>query len=332
MSISNNKNSTQKYQTILSGLTTFQHNYAAQISTFIALCILCAVLGLLTPHFLTADNLISVLMQSTLVLILAVAETFIIISGGIDLSVGAIVAFSSACMGALVVNLGIDPLSGILLALLIGLVTGYIQGLLIAKLNMPPFIVTLGTMTIWRGAAMQFTNGQNIYGLPDALTWLGQANIGPLPAAVILTVIIYIIGWFLLSHTKFGVSIYAIGGNQNAARLSGININRVKILIYTLGGFLSAIAGIIVSGRMNGTSALVANGYELDAIAAVAIGGASMAGGVGNIWGTLIGAIMMQVIRNGMNLLNISPYYQMVVLGAVIVAAVALDCIRRREK
>lgn len=317
---------------LLTKMKQFQQAYEGQINTVIALLILCVILSFLSESFLSVDNLITVILQSTLVSILAIAETFIIITGGIDLSVGAIVALSSAFMGELVVHGHVPPLLGLAIALLIGIIVGLIHGILITKANIPPFIVTLGTMTVWRGIALQFTNGQNIYDLPEQLIWIGQANIGPVPVAVLLTILLYFMAWFILTQTKLGLHIYAIGGNQQAARLSGINIDKTKIIVYTLGGFLCAIAAIVISGRMNATSGNTAAGYELDAIASVVIGGTSFAGGEGVVWGSLIGALMMQIIRNGMNLLNVSAFYQMVVIGAVIIIAVGGDSIRRKVK
>jgi ribose transport system permease protein len=312
----------------------FYFSYATQFNTFLALIGLGAILTFLVPdfRFLTSDNLISVLLQSSINSIIAIAETFIIITGGIDLAVGATVALTSSMMGALVVNYGINPFLGIVAAIAIGLLTGYIHGLLITKINIPAFIVTLGTMTIWRGVALQFMNGTNIFGLPAALNWFGQAYVGIIPVAVIFAVFLYFCAWFVLGRTKLGLYVYAIGGNETASRLSGININRTKIVVYTIGGFLCAIAGILVAGRINAASPNTGVGYELDAIAAVVIGGTSLAGGQGVIWGTLIGAVMMGVIRNGLNMLNVSPYFQMIVIGLVIITAVGFDCFRRRVK
>ena len=329
---SNERIETKVSLPIVTRLKQFQHTYEAQINTVIALFILCVILSFLSDSFLSVDNLITVILQSTLVSTLAIAETFIIITGGIDLSVGAVVALSSAFMGELVVHGHVNPFLGLGIALLIGIMAGFIHSILITKANIPPFIVTLGTMTVWRGIALQFTNGQNIYDLPPQLTWLGQGSIGPIPVAVLLTILLYFIAWFILTRTKLGLHIYAIGGNQQAARLSGINLDKTKMVVYTLGGLLCAIAAIVISGRMNATSGNTAAGYELDAIAAVVIGGTSLMGGEGVVWGSLIGAVMMQIIRNGMNLLNVSAFYQMVVIGAVIIIAVGGDTIRRKLK
>lgn len=304
------------------------HVYGTQISTLFALFVLCIVLSNLSDSFLKVGNLLTVLLQSSINSVIAVGMTFIIISGGIDLSVGAIAALSTAVMGELVVNRGVDPVLGLLIALGIGILVGCLQGSIIAFINIPPFIVTLGGMTIWRGVALEFVKGQNLYGLPDTLTWLGSSSIGIVPTAVIAAILLYFIAWYILKRTKFGLYTYAVGGNEDATRLSGINIKRTKILIYSFAGLLCGVAGIMIAGRMNGTSAIVGQGYELDAIAAVAIGGTAMSGGKGNIWGTLIGAVMMGVIRNGLNLLSVSPYFQMIIIGVVIVTAVSVDALR----
>lgn len=313
-------------------LNTFIHNNSSQLTAGIGLVIMIIVLGIVSDNFFSSKNLINICLQASVIGVLAICETFVIISGGIDLSVGAIVALSSAMMGEFVVNRGLPSAAGILLCLLIGCACGMINGLLISLLDMPPFVVTLGTMTIFRGLAYEWTGAQAIYGLPEGINFLGQQYIGIIPLAVIAVFLLYLISWFLFKHTKFGLYTYSIGGNVIASRLSGIKVKKVKCGIYILSGGLCAIAGIIIAGRMNGTSGLVATGYETDAIAAAAIGGISMAGGKGNIWGTLIGVLVMQCIRNGMNLLGVSSYLQMVVIGTVIIIAVAMDCIRRLRK
>ncbi|MBU9744626.1 ABC transporter permease [Lachnospiraceae bacterium ASD3451] len=310
-------------------VNTFIHNNSSQLTAGAGLLIMILILSIVSENFFSAKNLINICLQASVIGVLAICETFVIISGGIDLSVGAIVALSSAMMGELVVNRGLNGALGILACLLIGCMCGLINGLLISLLDMPPFVVTLGTMTIFRGLAYEWTNAQAIYGLPDSINFLGQKYIGIIPIAVITVFLLYLISWFIFKHTKFGLYTYSIGGNVVASRLSGIKVKMIKCGIYTLSGILCAIAGIIIAGRMNGTSGLVASGYETDAIAAAAIGGISMAGGKGNIWGTLIGVLVMQCIRNGMNLLGVSSYLQMVVIGSVIIIAVAMDCIRR---
>lgn len=313
-------------------INTFLHNNSSQLTAGAGLIVMMIFLSFLSDNFLSPSNLINICLQASVIGILAISETFVIISGGVDLSVGAMVALSSALMGHFVVNKGVNPVLGLLLCLAIGTICGLFNGVLISLLDMPPFVVTLGTMTIFRGLAYEWTNAEALYGLPDSINFLGQKYIGMIPIAVITVLLLYIVAWFLLKHTKFGLYTYSVGGNIIASRLSGIRVSLVKCGIYTMSGLLCGIAGIVIAGRMNGTSALVANGYETDAIAAAAIGGISMAGGKGNIWGTVIGVLVMQCIRNGMNLLGVSSYLQMVVIGSVIIIAVAVDCIRRLRK
>ena len=313
-------------------LNTFLHNNSSQLTAGIGLLIMIILLSFLSDNFFSVNNLINICLQASVIGILAICETFVIISGGIDLSVGSIVALASSLMGYSVVNQGLNSVLGIIACLMIGLACGLVNGLLIAMLDMPPFVVTLGTMTIYRGLAYEWTKAEAVYGLPDNIIFLGQKYVGVVPVAVIVVLLLYIASWFVLTRTKFGLYSYSIGGNITASRLSGIRVKAVKCGIYALSGLLCGVAGIVIAGRMNGTLALVASGYETDAIAAAAIGGISMAGGRGNIWGTLIGVLVMQCIRNGMNLLGVSSYLQMVVIGTVIIVAVALDCVRRLRK
>ncbi|MDR0452164.1 MAG: ABC transporter permease [Treponema sp.] len=310
-------------------LQTFIGNNSSQLTAAAALLLMIIVLGIVSRNFFSAKNLINICLQASIIGILAICETFVIISGGIDLSVGAVVALSSSMMGQFVVKMGFPGAAGIFICLGFGLTAGLMNGLLVSLINMPPFVVTLGTMTIFRGLAYEWTNAAAIYGLPDSINFLGQRYIGIVPVAVLVVLALYIISWFLFKHTRFGLYTYSIGGNVTASRLSGINVKLTKCAIYTLSGLLCGVAGIIIAGRMNGTTALVASGSETDAIAAAAIGGISMSGGRGNIWGTLIGVLVMQCIRNGMNLLGVSSYYQMVIIGLVIIVAVGIDCIRQ---
>lgn len=306
--------------------------YGSQVSTIIALVIMALILTVLTPRFLTGKNLITVLLQSSINSLLALGMTFIIITGNIDLAVGSVVAFSAAIPGFMMVNMGLNPIFAIILGLALGTLTGFISGVVITKVGIPAFIVTLGSMSIWRGLALQFTNGTTSFGLPKLIKVLGQGYIGPIPVPVIIMVIAYLIAWFILSKTPLGLATYAIGGNEKASELSGIKVHRVKIQLFCIHGFLSGLGGLVLAGRLNSTMGVMASGYELDAIAAVIIGGTSMFGGEGNVWGSLIGAVLMGVLRNGLNLLNVSPYIQMVAIGAVIVFAVAVDAIRRKRK
>lgn len=306
--------------------------YGSQVSTVIALIIMALILTILTPRFLTGKNLMTVLLQSSINSILALGMTFIILTGNIDLAVGSVVALSAAVPGFMMVSMGLNPILGIVIGLTLGTLTGLISGLVITKVGIPAFIVTLGSMSIWRGLALQFTGGTTSFGLPNLIKVLGQGYVGPIPVPVIITVVAYFIAWFILTKTPLGLATYAIGGNEKAADLSGIKVDKVKIQLFCIHGFLSGLGGLVLAGRLNSTLGVMASGYELDAIAAVIIGGTSMLGGEGRVWGSLIGAILMGVLRNGLNLLNISPYIQMVAIGVVIVFAVAVDAIRRKRK
>lgn len=314
----------------------FWMNNSTTLATLGVLLLLMTVLTILQPTFIAPKNLINVMLQASVISILAIGMTFIIISGGINLAVGSTMALCIVITGDLVVNRGLPLWVALPVCVLVGIAAGAFEGLLISKVKIPPFIVTLGTLSLWRGMALQYVDGQAIYGLPESLIWLGSYKIDlgfiKFPVAVIAMIMLYFAAWFLLSKTKFGMHVYAVGGNEKAAKLSGINIAKTKILIYTLAGLLCSIAGVVTLGRMNGAIATVGQSYELDAIASVAIGGASMSGGKGRIWGTFIGAMILQVIRNGMNFLQVSPHYQKMVIGLVIIIAVGIDCIRRARE
>jgi ribose transport system permease protein len=307
------------------------------IATLGVLLLLMLVLTIMQPTFIRPKNLINVLLQASVTSVMAIGMTFIIISGGINLAVGSTMALTIVIGGDLVVNRGLPVFVVLPIMLVVGLLCGLVEGLLISKVNIAPFIVTLGTMSLWRGMALQYVDGQAIYGLPEGLIWLGSYKIGPqggvqIPVAVICMLLLFILGWFLLNKTTFGMHVTAIGGNEKAATLSGINVSKTKFLIYIFSGLMCAVAGIITMGRMNGAIATVGVSYELDAIASVAIGGTAMSGGKGSIWGTFIGAMVLQVIRNGMNFLQVSPHYQKMVIGIVIIVAVGIDSIRRARK
>ncbi|MCF7942073.1 MAG: ABC transporter permease [Spirochaetia bacterium] len=321
--------SSARIETLKAYKNRIQGAYGSQLSTVAALIVLCLILSILTPRFLTTGNIISVLLQSSINSILALGMTFIIITGNIDLAVGSVAAFAGSITGFLMVNYGLNPFLGILLALSLGTLTGLISGLVITSIGIPAFIATLGSMSVWRGLALQFTGGSTSFGLPEIIKYLGQGYVGPIPVPVIITVIVYSIASFILGKTPFGLSTYAIGGNEQAAHLSGINVKSVKVKLFCLHGFLSGLGGLVLAGRLNSTMGVMATGYELDAIAAVVIGGTSMFGGEGIVWGTLVGAVLMGVLRNGLNLLHVSPYWQMVAIGLVIVFAVSVDSLRR---
>jgi ribose transport system permease protein len=258
--------------------------------------------------------------------------TFVILTGGIDLSVGSMVAVSSVVGGLLIFNQGWSMWPAVLAMILAGGLCGLANGLIITLGRIPPFIVTLGTMQVFRGIALQLTNGQPIFDItkvhPNFDIW-GTRNFAGIPSPVIITAIVFVIGFLILRYTRLGLYTYAIGGNEQATRFSGVNINRYKLSVYTLMGLAAGIAGVMLTSRLNSAQPNVANGAELDAIAAVVIGGTSLFGGEGTIVGTIIGALLMAVIRNGLTLMHVTAFYQQIVIGVVIILAVLIDRLRR---
>ncbi|MCP1355020.1 ABC transporter permease subunit [Aneurinibacillus migulanus] len=296
-----------------------------KLGPFIGLLVITIILAVMSPNFLTLNNILNVLRQVSINALIAFGMTFVILTGGIDLSVGAILALSGALTAGLMTN-GMDPILAILVGLLAGAVMGMVNGLLVAKGKVAPFIATLATMTIFRGLTLVYTEGRPITGFDsDMFTMLGAGYLFIIPVPVIWTLGCFAVLYFILKKTAFGRRVYAIGGNEEAAILSGIKVSRVKIYIYALTGFLSALAGIILTSRLNSAQANAGMGYELDAIAAVVLGGTSLSGGRGWIFGTLIGAMIIGVLNNGLNLLEVSSFYQQVVKGSVILLAVLLD-------
>ena len=308
-------------------------NVKANISKYkslIGLVLLCIVITIVTPNFLSVSNITNVFTQVSVNAIIAIGMTFVILTGGIDLSVGSTLAISGA-VGASIVKLTGNVFLAIIVAAVIGIAVGLINGLLVSKGKLQAFIVTLATMTIFRGATLVFTDGTPISKLPEAFVKIGNGKLGFMPIPVIITIIIAIIAVYALSQTRFGRYLYALGGNEDASRLSGINTDKIKTLVYVVSGFASAIAGVIITSRIGSASPNAGTGFELDAIAAVVIGGTSLAGGEGTITGTLIGALIIGVLNNGLNLMNVSPFYQSIVKGLVILIAVLLDKKSRKK-
>lgn len=302
-------------------------NVKANISKYkslIGLVLLCIVITIVTPNFLSVSNITNVFTQVSVNAIIAIGMTFVILTGGIDLSVGSTLAISSAVGASIVKSTG-NVFLAIIVAAVIGIAVGLINGLLVSKGKLQAFIVTLATMTIFRGATLVFTDGTPISKLPEAFVKIGNGKLGFMPIPVIITIIIAIIAVYALSQTRFGRYLYALGGNEDASRLSGINTDKIKTLVYVVSGFASAIAGVIITSRIGSASPNAGTGFELDAIAAVVIGGTSLAGGEGTITGTLIGALIIGVLNNGLNLMNVAPFYQSIVKGLVILIAVLLD-------
>lgn len=302
----------------------------AKIGPLIGLIVIMVILGVLSDNFFTLSNIFNLLRQVSVNALIAFGMTFVILTAGIDLSVGSLLALGSALTAGLLTS-GMDPLLAVFIGLLIGLALGAINGIIITKGKVAPFIATLATMTIFRGVTLVYTDGKPITGLSDSFTFemIGKGYVFGIPFPAILMLIIFVILFFILRNTVFGRQVYAVGGNEEASTLSGIKADRVKIWVYSLTGMLSVLAGIIITSRLNSAQPTAGSMYELDAIAAVVIGGTSLAGGRGRIVGTLIGALIIGVIDNGLNLLNVSSFYQQIVKGGVILLAVMLD---RRSK
>lgn len=316
----------------------------------IALLLLLLYFSFASPHFATVSNLKNIGEQNAYLIILAIGQTMVIIGAGIDLSVGAVMAVSASIMAVLATQtitiggLSIGPLSAwsaMLIGFLVGAIAGTINGLVIAKDRIPDFVATLGMMETARGVALLVTGGLPIPShltatelkgyLPEAVIWMGGKELFGIPTGPLIALVIVVVGWIILTQTVLGRSIFAVGGNKEAARVSGFKVDRIKIATYMIMGMMGAVAGIVLTGRMNSANALMATGVELKCIAAVVIGGTNLFGGEGTIIGSLIGAVIMGVLGNGLNLLNVSAFWQRVVMGLVIVAVVVFDQWRRRK-
>jgi ribose transport system permease protein len=295
------------------------------------LIIICILFSLLSPNFFTAGNAVNILRQASINIVLATGMTFVILTGGIDLSVGSILAVS-AVVAVLVSLLPALGWIAVPAGLLTGLLLGLLNGALITFMDVPPFIVTLGSLTALRGAAYLVANGTTVINRNINFAWIGNSYVGPIPWLVIIALLTVAVSWFVLRQTVLGVQIYAVGGNERAARLTGIKVNRVLLFVYGVSGLLAGLAGIMSASRLYSATGILGQGYELDAIAAVILGGTSFTGGIGTIGGTLLGALIIAVLNNGLTLLNMSYFWQLVVKGLVIIAAVMIDRLRRRSR
>ncbi|PIJ62948.1 hypothetical protein V513_03190 [Mesotoga sp. H07.pep.5.3] len=300
---------------------------------FVIIVILLAmgiVMSFLSPVFLTSRNLLNVLLQTSINITVAVGVTMVILTGGIDLGVGSVVALTGVTLGTMLkANVPI-PLA-FLMAVLVGALTGIINGLLVSKGRVPAFVATLGMMSAARGLSLIITGGQSIYVFPKSfLNFFGIGYLWFIPMPVVIASVVVIVAQYSLSQTRFGRYVYAIGGNSEAARLAGVKVTLMIVITYMIAGITYAVGGTILTARLNSAQPIAGVGYELDAIAAAVIGGTSLSGGVGTIWGTVLGALIMGVLRNGLNLLNISSYIQQVLIGTVIVGAVLIDRMRNK--
>ena len=296
----------------------------------IALAALCLDLTIASPVFLTVSNFLNVFQQISINFVVAVGMTFVIISGGIDLSVGSNIALSGLLMGILMKNYGVPVPVTILACILFSGLIGLVNGALISFLDLPPFIATLGMMSIVRGAAYTVTNGQPIYTFPKGFTNI-SSRVGGIPLySTLILIAVFLLGWYILRYTRMGRFTYAIGGNENCAKLSGINLKKVKCFVYVVSGLCCGVAALLLSSRLDSAVPTNADGQEMDAIAAVVIGGTSMSGGEGSMIGTLIGILIIGIIANGLNLLGVAQGPQKMVKGLIIVIAVIIDVIRRK--
>ncbi|WP_394022468.1 ABC transporter permease [Anaerococcus martiniensis] len=301
------------------------------LGTILALIILMVFVSILNPTFLQANNLMNLMRQLIINGFIALGMTFVILTGGIDLSVGSTLAVTSAIFAGLLQN-GMNTILAILIALGLGLILGLINGFLITKGKLAPFIVTLATMTIFRGLTLVYTDGRPIAGPKDnfAFQFLGKGQFLGIPFQVILFALAFLILWTILNKTALGRKIYAVGGNEKASFISGINIDKVKISVYVISSLMAVLSGLVLTSRLNSAQPTAGVAYEMDAIAAVVLGGTSMTGGSGSLTGTLIGILILGVLNNGLNLLGVSSFYQQIVKGIVILIAVLID--RKRNK
>lgn len=305
-------------------------NLALNYGIYIAFLVLVVVVSFASPVFLTAGNLSNILLQTSAIGIVAVGMTFVIIARGIDVSVGAIVALASAVAVTSMKDGGQPWWIGLILIFAVAVVFGLINGFSASYLSMPPFLVTLATLTIGRGMVLAISQGVNYWGLPDFYPTLGLGSIGPVPTPIVIMLLAFVIGHFLLAHTVFGRQVYAIGGNPNAARVSGINLEQTILLTFVISGLFCGLSSLVLTSRLNSFTPSMGTGFEFSAIAAVVIGGTSLFGGEGSIRGTLLGVLIIGVINNALNLLGVSVYYQDIIRGGVIFLAVMIDALRNR--
>ena len=298
-------------------------NYGIVIAFFV----ICIALSILSPAFFTRVNIINIFRQTSIYGIMAVGMTFVILTGGIDLSVGSLLAIAGV-IGAGMLKAGFGTVPAIIATLVVGTFFGLLNGLIINLGRITPFVVTLGMMSIARGLTMIYTRGYPISGFDEGFRKIGGGYVLGIPIPVIIFLVVVALAWLILNQTRLGRYTYAIGGNEETVRLSGINAPFFKTIIYGIMGLTAGISSLILTSRLNSAEPIAGTGYELDVIAAVVIGGTSLSGGRGAIWGTFVGALLIGVINNGMNLLGISPYFQLLVRGLIIIGAVVLDRLR----
>jgi len=306
--------------------------YFKRYGIFAVLLVLLIFFSATSKNFLVASNIMTIARQVSMLGIASVGMTFVLLLGGIDLSVGSTITLVNILAAYLMVKIGMNPVIACLIAVAVSTLIGFLNGLIIAKIKMPPLIVTFAMQIIVEGIAYLICQGLPIFGFPKWFTFLGQGYVGIIPIPVIIMVIILVIGGFIMNETYFGRFFYAVGGNEEAANLSGINVNKVKYLVYTLAGLFAGLAGVVMLSRTNSGQVLAGKGFEFDCITACVLGGVSVNGGVGKISNVVAGVLILGVLSNGMVLLNVSQFLQMVIKGVVLMAAVGFDCIQKNRK
>ncbi len=308
---------------------------AAVLSRFgvlIAFAIMLIFLSFATKTFLTPKNLINVVRQVSVNGIIAVGMMLVLLTGGIDLSVGSVVALSGVVAASFAQSGTYPIIVPVAMGLLVGVLVGAVNGFLIVRVKIVPFIATMGMLSMARGVALVYSNGRPISNLSDSFRFIGSGSLlNALPVISLIMLACFVLGYVVMNKTRFGRYVYAIGGNEKASRVSGLKVDQVKYLVYMLSAVFASLAGVVLAARINAGSPASGEGYELDAIAAVVIGGTSLSGGVGTIWGTLLGVLIVGVLNNGLDLLNVSSYYQLITKGAIIVLAVAMDTRNKRN-
>lgn len=306
--------------------------WVRRLSVLLILLALCLLFAALSDRFVTPANLLTVALQTSIVALVGIGLTFTLVGGGIDLSVGSVVALTGALSAGLAVRTGLGTYPAILAALAVGSALGAVSGLLVVRGNIPPFVATLAMLAIARGLALVYTQGRPIAGLDDAFKFWGTGTLGPIPMPVVVLAVVAASAHFLLTRTRLGLHIYAVGGNEETARLAGIRTRWVKLTVYVVSGFIASVTGVIMTARLWSAQPNIGTGMELDAITAAVLGGTSLFGGVGGIGGTIVGAFIIGVLSNGLNLVGVPSYNQQVIKGLVFIVAVLLDFFLKRRR
>lgn len=303
-----------------------------RLSVLGILLLICLVFALGSNEFLTASNLLNVALQTSIIAIVAIGMTFVILTAGIDLSVGSLMALCGAVAAGIAVRQGMDTYLSISIALGVGLILGAVNGLMIVRGGIPPFVATLSMLAIARGLTLVYTEGRPIAGLDERFIYWGTGQVWGIPIPVIIMIVIAVIAHIVTRYTPFGLHVYSTGGNEETTRLAGISPDRIKLAVYMISGVLAALGGVLLTARLWSAQPNAAAGWELDAIAAPVLGGTSLFGGVGSIGGTVIGAFIIGVLSNGLNLMGVPSYYQQVIKGLVLILAVTVDLINKRRR